>query len=134
MRTAHAATFLAFLGLVLPLVGCGDPPAEVTGMVNVDKKPVTKGSIAFIPADLKGQTSGGEIIDGKYSVKKVSLGVMKVEIRYPKVADKKKDYDAPGGKYYETFNESLPAKYNDQTELKMEVQAGKNEQNWDLTR
>jgi hypothetical protein len=133
MRTAHAVVCLAFLGAVLPLVGCGDGTAEVTGMVTVDKKAVTKGSIAFIPADLKGQTAGGEIIDGKYTVK-VGLGNMKVEIRYPKVVGQKKDYDAPGGKYYKTYDESLPAKYNDQTELYFEVKSGKNEKDWDLTR
>ena len=134
MRRAHAAVCLAFLATVLPLVGCyGPKTAEVSGMVNVDNQPLTKGSIGFVPADGKGQTAGGEIIDGKYSAK-VGLGVMKVEIRYPKVVDKKKDYDAPGGKYYDLYDESLPPKYNNETELSFEVKAGKNEKNWDVTK
>src|SRR5713226_1144423 len=135
MRLAHAAVCLAFLGTILPLVGClGERTADVTGTVTVDKQPLTKGSIGFIPADGKGQTAGGEITDGKYDVKKVSLGVMKVEIRYPKVVGKKKDYDAPGGKYYDLYDESLPAKYNNETELRLDVKAGKNEKDWELAK
>lgn len=133
MRIAHTALSLAFLGMVLLFVGCqGERTADVTGTVTVDDKPLEKGSIAFVPADLKGQTAGGPITDGKYAVK-VGLGTMKVEIRYPKVVGKKKDYDAPGGKFYDTYDESLPEKYHNETELKLDVQAGKNEKDWILT-
>jgi len=133
MRRVRAAALVGAFFAALVLVGCqAQRTAEVSGTVTVDEKPLSKGSIGFSPIDGKGQTSGGEIIDGKYKAT-VGLGVMKVEIRYPKVSGQKKDYDAPGGKFYDTFTESLPAKFNNETELKLDVNAAKIEKNWDLT-
>ena len=132
MRIARAAFRLACLGVVLTLVGCqSDNTAQLDGTVKLAGEPLDKGSIAFAPADGQGQTAGGEITNGKYSVK-VPVGIMKVEIRYPKVVGKKKDYDAPGGKYYDLYEESLPPKYNDETTLTVKVQRGKNQKDWDL--
>jgi hypothetical protein len=116
------------------LAGCSDnQSAVVTGTVNVDGKPLEKGSISFEPADGKGVTAGGEIIDGKYNVPKVSPGTMLVKIRYPKVAGKKKLYDTPDSPTRDIFREALPAKYNDRTELRLEVQPGNQEKDWNLS-
>ena len=116
------------------LAGCSSGPqkGEVTGTVKVDGKPIERGSISFYPVDGKGQTAGGPITGGTYSVKDVTAGAMKVEVRMPVVVGKKKDYDAPGGKWYPVEDEALPDKYNNQTELRFDVKPGKNEKNWDL--
>ncbi len=105
----------------------------VTGTVRVDGEPLEKGSISFVPADGKGVTAGGDIVDGKYTVTRISPGPMTVQIRYPKVAGTKKLYDTPESPTRNVFHEALPAKYNDRTELRLEVQAGNNEKDWDLS-
>jgi hypothetical protein len=132
MRIKLALFGLLLLGPTVTLIGChGDNKAEVTGIVKVDGEPIKKGIIGFSPVDGQGQTAGGAIIDGKYSVKS-SIGLMKVEIRYPKVVGKKKDYDAPGGKFYDLSEESLPPKYNNDSKLTFDVKRGVNEKDWSL--
>jgi hypothetical protein len=132
-RSVASATLftLALIGL---LAGCSaeSPTAEVSGTVTVDGVLVEKGSIGFIPVDGKTQTAGDKIENGKYTAK-VPVGAMKVQIRVPKVTGKKKVYET-GDMYRDTFSESLPKKYNDQTELRFDVKAGqKNEKDWELT-
>ena len=135
MRTIRCAAWAAAL-TVLALVGCGDDgptTGEVTGTVTVNgQTPADGSSITFIPADGKSPTAGALIEDGKYTVR-VPVGTAKVEIRVPRPVAKpgrKTEGPGPGG---DVIEESLPAKYNDQTELTFEVKKGKNEKNWDLT-
>src|SRR5215831_7903746 len=129
MRSERAARGSGFV-LLVALAGCGgSTTAEVSGTITVDNKPLAKGYINFSPVDGKTQTAGGEITDGKYSVQ-VPVAVMKVEIRSPKVVGKKKDYDSPKGKWYDVSEEALPARYNDQSELTLDVKSGKNEKDW----
>jgi hypothetical protein len=108
-----------------------DPNPEVTGTVTVDNQPPPEGSsITFIPADGK-QSPGTMIQGGKYTVRDVPVGVATVEIRVPKLADPEKEQAKSGpGRGVE---ELLPAKYNDQSELRFEVKPGRNEKNWDLS-
>ena len=103
----------------------------VTGTISVDGTPAKSGSIAFFPLNRKSSTAGSEIVDGLYTAK-VALGVAKVEIRVPKVVGKKKLYDKPDSPMKEVLSESLPRKYNDETELKLDVHAGENVQNYEL--
>jgi hypothetical protein len=132
LRLPGPAALAAALSLLL--AGCSDSQtAAVTGTVRVDGQPLEKGSISFVPADGKGVTAGGEIIDGKYNVSKVSPGTMLVQIHYPKVAGKKKLYDTPDSPTRDVFREVLPLKYNDRTELRLEVQPGNNEKDWELS-
>ena len=113
--------------------GCGPESkvALISGSVNIDGKPVDKGSIAFAPLDGKGPSGGGEIVGGKYKCD-AALGECKVEIRVPKSVGQKKLYDTPESPMQEIFEEVLPQKYNEATELRVQVQKGKNEKNWDL--
>jgi hypothetical protein len=122
---------MALIGLI---AGCSNNQAsDVTGTVTVDGEPVEKGSISFIPADGKSNTAGGDIVNGKYVATNVPVGSMKVQIRVPKVTGKKKLYETADSAYRDTFSESLPKKFNDQTELRLDVQPGKNEKNWELS-
>jgi hypothetical protein len=119
---------LVVLGLV---VGCGGrPTTTVEGKVTLDGAPVEKGSIRFVPSD-GAAPGGGEIKDGRYSVK-VATGEAKVEITSPKVVDKKKMYDTPDSPMIDVTKESIPEKYNAKSELKYKVERGTNTKDFDL--
>jgi hypothetical protein len=129
-HTAWRAGLLT--GLIL-IVGCEEPTTgTVTGMVTVDGSPAKNGSIAFFPVDGKSSTAGAEIVDGRYTAQ-VSFGESKVEIRVPKVLGERKLYDAPNSPMKTVLAESLPARYNDATELTLKVQPGENRKDYQLT-
>jgi len=116
------------------LPGCEDGPrtGEVTGTVKVAGQiPPAGSSITFIPTDGKSQTAGAMLQDGRYSVR-VPVGMSKVEIRVPRPVSRPGSKVQGPGAEGGLIEESLPAKYNDQSELTFEVKPGKNEKNWDL--
>ena len=123
----------ALMLTLLALVGCGGDArmAEVTGMVTVDDNPLENGAIRFVPIDGKTQTTGGIIKDGHYTVL-VPLGEMSVAISAPKIVGKRKLYDTPNSREMDIIEEALPAKYNEETELRLEVKAGRMEKDFDL--
>jgi hypothetical protein len=130
MRIKHAMCGGALLGVLFVLTGCGGEPT-VSGTVNVDGKRLPKGSITFIPVDGKTNTAGGEISDGQFGFN-VPVGQMKVSISAPKVKGYKKLYNTPNSPERPVFAEALPEKYNEKTELRMEVKAGPNHKEFDL--
>ena len=122
----------AVLLAVILIAGCSKSNlGVVTGTISVDGTPAKSGSIAFFPTNRKSSTAGSEIVDGRYTAK-VALGAAKVEIRVPKVVGKKKLYDKPDSPMKEVLSESLPRKYNDETELKLDIHAGENVQDYEL--
>jgi hypothetical protein len=132
MSWARASRQCGGLFIVLVLAGCGDNRmAEVRGTVTVDDIPLESGAINFVPVDGKTMTAGGLIKAGEYVVQ-VPIGDMKVSINAPKFVGKVKLYDTPGSRERDVFAESLPARYNDETGLRLEVKAGGVEKNWDL--
>jgi hypothetical protein len=126
----------ALVVVLFALAGCTDgaKTGEVTGTVMVDNQiPADGSSITFIPADGKSPSAGAAIVNGKYAAK-VPVGPTKVEIRVPKPANQPKGKPAEGpGPGGDIIEESLPAKYNDRTELTFDVKAGPNEKNWELS-
>lgn len=134
MNIHNKAMWWLCLAALAALAGCSDAVklADVTGTVNVDGAPVEQGSISFFPVDGQGPTTGAEIAAGKY-VSKAPLGDCKVEIRVPKIVGTKKLYDTPDSPVQNVMQEVLPAKYNQETELRFDAQPGKNEKNWDLS-
>lgn len=122
----------AVLAALMVAIGCSDPSnGEVTGMVRVEGTPVEKGAITFVPADGQGQTAGGEIKAGRYSVR-VPVGKMKVSISMPVEDKKKKLYPTADSPEMWMYREGLPARYNENTELEFEVKSGSNQKDWDL--
>jgi len=118
--------------LLLGVSGCGDSTmSDVSGKVTLDGKPVEQGVISFYPMDGKTSTTGGSIKDGTYLVK-VPIGVMEVKISMPKVVGKKKLYDAANSPERTLTAEALPPRYNDKSELRLEVTPGKVEKDWEL--
>jgi hypothetical protein len=123
----------AALAIVFMIVGCSEQTiGTVRGTVSVDGSLAKEGSIAFFPVERKSPTSGAEIVDGQYTAQ-VALGTSIVEIRVPKVIGQKKLYNTANSPIQKLLAESLPAKYNDQSELTLEVQPGENLKNYELT-
>jgi hypothetical protein len=114
-------------------VGCEKPTkGVVSGIVTVDDVPAKSGSIGFFPVDERSTTAGGEIVDGRYEAE-VPFGKFNVEIRVPKVVGEKKLYNTPNSPIMPLLEESLPAKYNDQTVLTIDVGPGENRRDFQLS-
>jgi hypothetical protein len=131
-RAGGAAGLLTALALA---AGCGpgSGTGEVTGTVKVDGQLAPPGSsITFIPSDGKSPTAGALIENGKYTTR-VPVGPAKVQIRAPKTIARPKAAKQEGpGAGSELVEESLPAKYNDNTTLSYDVQSGTQTKDWDL--
>lgn len=117
---------------LVALSGCGDNSmAEVKGTVTWEGAPLASGALRFQAVDGNSPTTGGAIKDGQYLVK-VPVGKMKVSITAPKVVGQKKVYDTPDSPVRPVTAELLPAKYNEQSELIIDVTPGTVEKNFDL--
>lgn len=113
-------------------VGCSKSNVgTVTGTVTVDGEPAIVGAISFFALDGKAPTAGAPIVDGAYSAK-VSPGQCMVQVRVSKVVGEKKLYDTPNSPVRKVWAEVLPAKYNDNTELRLDVKLGENKQDYNL--
>jgi hypothetical protein len=112
--------------------GCSkSDKATVAGTVTVDGQPAQLGFVSFFAVDGRAPTSGGPINDGRYTAQ-VKPGLCRVQIRVPRETGQRKLYDTPDSPVAKTWAESLPAKYNEATELQFDVKPGTNESNYDL--
>jgi hypothetical protein len=117
----------------MALVGCSrSDMGIVNGIVTVDGEPARVGAISFFAVDGRAPTAGAPIVDGKFSAQ-VNPGVCMVQIRVSKIVGKKKLYDTPGSPVREVWAEVLPAKYNNNTQLKLDVKRGENQQEYALS-
>lgn len=112
----------------LSVVGCGGSTGPKTyvvkGTVTLDDKPLPTGRINLVPTDGKGASAGTEIRNGKYEVQIVP-GQKSVEITSEKVTGKQKAYPGdPKSPEFDIKEQIIPAKYNSNTELKVDVKAG----------
>jgi hypothetical protein len=57
---------------------------------------------------------------------------MKVSISSPKLVRMKKLYNTPDSPEMPWNEEALPKRYNEQTELELDVTPGSNKKDWDL--
>ena len=113
--------------------GCSrDDSAYLSGMVRIDGQPPAEGSIAFFPLDGKSFTSGAEIAEGRYEAR-VPVSELRVEIRVPRKIGEQKLYDAPDSPVQSILEESLPAKFNDASELRVTTEPGRQTVNFDLS-
>ena len=117
---------------LLVFTGCGDPnKGVVSGTILVDGEPA-EGSISFVPVDGKTAPQGDMIEEGKYEVE-LPVGQTKVEIRVARVIGQKRLYETdPNSEVANIYEESLPPKFNDETELTYEVPSGKSTKDFDL--
>lgn len=122
--------------LVCPvLVGCGlssESMAVVKGKVTIDGQPANDGTISFVPVGQKYPSARGSIAAGQYQ-QSVPSGAYKVMISSQRVIGKTRMYNSPDSATRKTTEEILPARYNDQTELQIEVGSEITEYNFDLS-
>ena len=125
-----------FLGNVLFLLVCslllgcsGDGKYPVTGTVTWNGEPIPadhNGHVTFMPVDASIAPDSGPIVDGVYSFRSTP-GEKKVEILISR----------PKGKVIESMGMApeemyIPEKYNELSELTVEVTAGENQLPFDL--
>jgi hypothetical protein len=124
-----ATAGVALLGLT---TGCGGPPrSKVSGTVTLDGKPVENGTISFYPTNNDGQTAGGGIENGQFTLD-ASPGEMTVLISANKVVGKQKMFK--DGPEVDKVVELIPDRYNKTSELKVVLKPGVNEGvNFELT-
>jgi hypothetical protein len=122
----------ALCGILLAaMLGCSrSERVPVEGVVTIDGKPMDKGSIQFIPmAGTNGPTSGGNIANGKFAIASVNgpfAGKFTVQINSPGPTGRKV-VDLVTKQMIDEYGERLPAKYNRESQLQVEVTAkGKN--------
>ncbi len=130
MRFLPAAWVLA---ACLALAGCADDKmADVKGTVKLDGKEIDGGSILFTAVDGSTPVSGGPIQAGRYAVR-AYRGKMQVKINFAKVVGKRALYgDDAKAPTKAVVTELIPARYNDETTLEIDVKAGVNEKDFDL--
>ncbi len=128
-----AGLFAASAILIGAIVGCSlGSEATVSGEVTLDGVPIQNGTISFIPADGETATAGGRIEDGTYSVV-VPPGPKRVEISATKVVGQRPAYEgAPDSPMVERRESIIPERYNVQSDLTLDVQSGRNVQNFAL--
>lgn len=132
-RSARIAVLcLGTLATLHSIAGCSDPTQGiVSGSVVVDGEPAETGAISFIPVSGRGTTAGAVIEQGKYKAT-VPVGEVRIEVRVPKVVGEQKIYDTPDSPVQQVMEESLPARFNAQSELTWEVPSGKSTRDFDF--
>lgn len=108
---------LVVLGVVL-LQGCGGSNTittyPVTGSVTFAGKPIEDGSIVFDPADGKGTSAMGGIVNGQFTAE-VPAGEKIIRISAVRTTEEKDQYGEPVTESY------VPDKYNIDSALKKTV-------------
>lgn len=133
-KTAFACSLLSVT--LLSLLGCGkgEQFQSVSGTVTVDGQPLKKGIITFYAIG-EGSTSGGQVIEGSYSLpadRGPSPGKYRVEITGSRPTGKT-EYDIDLKKKVDVEEQFLPPRYHAKSELTAEVVvAGENKFDFEL--
>jgi len=118
---------VAFFGLLVA-AGCGDSRRQsIEGTVTLDGAPLTEGQIRFAPLPgTSGPTTGSPITDGKFTIPQEGgsfAGKFRVEITARRMSNKKM-MDPESGKMVNVFEQYIPPRYNRQSELTADIEAG----------
>lgn len=115
--------------------GCGRErlAVPIQGEVTFNGKPVEEGTISLEPADGKGVTTGGKIVDGKYQLTGIaapSVGKKLVRISAVRKTGRKVRGDSfsPAGTMVDEIERYLPDVYNTRSTLSCEVSADASKQ------
>jgi hypothetical protein len=126
---------LIFLALIIlsGSAGCGGSSAKgtVNGTVTLDGQPLKEGTVRFVPVDGKTPTADGIVRDGKFTAA-VPVGEMRVEFSAPKVTGRHKMYDTPDSPMVDDVVELIPDRFNIQSELKIMVRPGSQDETFSL--
>jgi hypothetical protein len=126
--------FAACLSVVA--LGCGGTPvAAVHGKITLDGQPVENGSIVFLPAASGGRKAAAAVQQGSYTIPpedQLAPGSYRVEITWQKPTCRKIPSADPGFSTDET-REAIPARYNTDSTLKVDIGPGDVQQDFALT-
>lgn len=116
---------------LLPPLGCGGNPLDrqaVSGKVVLDSKPLDHGSIQFCPERTqRGIFAGALIVNGKYEVpgsKGLPPGKYTVRISAAIPGSNAAPKGPPGMSMSKPLQERIPAQYNAESRLTVEVKSG----------
>jgi hypothetical protein len=127
--------------LLLLIAGCdggGAGRGALSGTVKLDGKPLANGSILFTPIEgACGTATGGPIENGRYEFPAAAgpaIGWNRVEIRALRNTGKMipKPF-APPGQMIPQQEEAIPPKFNSESILKVEIKAGDNTADFEVT-
>lgn len=110
-------------------VGCSnsDGMVPVEGQVMLNGKPLETGQMQFIPTQgTKGPTSGAALVDGKFSAR-IPEGKILVKITSPEKYGPRTEHFDPATNstvVNQMARERVPAKYNEISELVVDVKSG----------
>lgn len=112
--------------------GCSQGPerGEVSGTITLATgKPLEAGIIRFVPVE-SGPSVFAPIVNGQYQLtgdKGPLVGQHKVVITAERKTGRKlQQPDGPVGVFYDEIDQFLPAEYNQQSELRIDIRPGKN--------
>lgn len=143
MRLQPLAAAVVTVGVLGWSAGCGGDSLgrqPVTGLVNVDGKPVAKGNVSFQPMT-KGATGGtaigggAAIADGKFSIARkdgLPAGKYRVAINAPVPGTESAAPSGLPGESPPPPQELIPPEWNLNSEHFVEVTNGKNDFNFDV--
>lgn len=135
---ASRAAAVALALLALP--GCGSAPrdrAAVSGQVTFDGQPLESGQVVFEPRG-QGRMAIAQLVAGRYSIaaeRGPTAGEYVVRITAARTTgEKASGGPTAGGELRDVYAQFLPAKYNEASELKVQIDPaqGDVEQNFDL--
>jgi hypothetical protein len=128
------------LGVLFVIPGCskGPPVGIVHGTVTLDGNPLEEGSVQLTAVDGHAPTAGAQIVNGKFETN-ATIAKFRVQIesnvlrtRDGKKVDPNRKIDKFAGNSGETVVSLVPAKYNTNSTLELDVKAGLNEPQFDL--
>jgi len=119
---------VAALALALSAASCSSESTlvTITGNVTLDGTPLPDGDILFTPADTQFGSEAAKIENGAYRAK-LHPGQSKVQIRASRPVPGKK---GPMGE--QLIEDYIPAKYNDQSDLTIDVSTTQNKHDFQL--
>ncbi len=124
----HKALRTAALAMSLSAASCSSENTLVTigGSVTLDGAPLPDGDILFTPANPQFGSEAAKIKDGAYQAT-VRPGQSKVQIRASRPVPGKK---GPMGE--QLIEDYIPAKYNDQSNLSIDVSTSQRKHDYQL--
>jgi hypothetical protein len=127
------ALLYALMMVASSLAGCNTDTTHgvVEGAVTVDGAPLKEGLIRFTPKEGDTATADATIVDGAFTVR-VPVGEKRVSIFAPKVVGQRKAYETPDSPMVDVIEEGIPARYNSESDVTMNVSPGKQPAKFEL--
>jgi hypothetical protein len=120
------------VSVALLVGGCTSSEGTLDGDVTLDGSKLKEGVVRFVPMDGKGTTSTANIADGRFRAS-LAPREYRVEVSSPKAGPKRKVYDTPDSPLVEDVGELIPEKYNAKSELRVTIQTGAQQKQFELT-